>query len=194
MSRGFLIVVSTVSSLVSDFKDIVHYLTCAVKSVSQCSQQVSCFTLQMELGFTETDKRSKIASWNHELCCGGRMIPTAGSADLSPLLAVWIEFSLSVVSSTNLYCTFFPATIPCPTPLTPHPPSVLAVRLGGDTGAVSYQQSHCASAGHSDSHAGGAHRAWACWVGVRVTLVGVGAHVTLELRGCLTLHSTQLAE
>lgn len=35
MSRGFfLIVVSTVSSLVSDFENIVHYLTCAVESVS----------------------------------------------------------------------------------------------------------------------------------------------------------------
>lgn len=71
---------------------------------------------------------------------------------------------------------------------------MLAVGLGGNTGAVSYQQSHRASAGHSDSHAGGAHGACARRVGVAVTLIGVGAHVTLKLRGCLALHPTQLAE
>lgn len=77
--------------------------------------------------------------------------------------------------------------------LPPHIPSMLAVRLGGDTGAVSYQQSHCAATGHSDSHIGGAYRASARRVW-GVTLVGMGAHVTLELRGCLTLHPAQLAE
>lgn len=82
---------------------------------------------------------------------------------------------------------------PVPTP-TPCPSSVLAVGLGGDTGAVSYQQSHCASAGHSDGHAGGAHGARARRVRARVALVGVGAHVTLELRGRLALHAAQLTE
>lgn len=80
-------------------------------------------------------------------------------------------------------------------PQVPHcPPSVLTVGLGGDTRAVSYQQSHCASTGHSDSYAGGAHRACARWVRAGVGLVGVGAHVTLELRGRLTLHPAKLAE
>lgn len=66
--------------------------------------------------------------------------------------------------------------------------------LGGYTGAVSYQQSHCAGAGHSDGHAGGADGAGARRVGAGVALVGVGAHVTLELRGRLALHPAQLAE
>ena len=76
----------------------------------------------------------------------------------------------------------------------PRPSSVLAVGLGGDTGAVSYQQSHRARTGHSDRHAGGAHGAGARLVGGGVALVGVGAHVTLELRGRLALHPAQLAE
>lgn len=82
-------------------------------------------------------------------------------------------------------------------PSHPHPPcpsTVLAVGLGGNTGAVSYQQSHCASTGHSDSHAGGAHGTRARQVGAGVALVGVGAHVALELRGRLALHPAQLAE
>lgn len=74
------------------------------------------------------------------------------------------------------------------------PPSVLAVGLGGDTGAVSDQQSHCASAGHRDRHAGGAHGPRARLVGGGVALAGVGAHVTLELRGRLALYPAQLAE
>ena len=71
---------------------------------------------------------------------------------------------------------------------------MLAVGLGGDTGAVSNQQSHCAGAGHGDGHAGGADGSHARLVGVGIALVGVGAHVTLELRGRLALHPAQLAE
>ena len=66
--------------------------------------------------------------------------------------------------------------------------------LGGDTGAVSDQQSHRAGAGHGDSNAGGAQCARARRVGAGATLVGVGAHVTLELRGGLALHPAELAE
>lgn len=88
----------------------------------------------------------------------------------------------------------FPAIPPQLSPAPTRPPSVLAVGLGGDTGAVSDQQSHCASAGHRDRHAGGAHGPRARLVGGGVALVGVGAHVTLELRGRLALYPAQLAE
>lgn len=71
---------------------------------------------------------------------------------------------------------------------------MLAVRLGGDTGAVSNQQSHCAGAGDGDGHAGGSHRRRAGRVGVGLALLGVGAHVTLQLGGRLALDATQLAK
>lgn len=89
-----------------------------------------------------------------------------------------------------------PSPSPCrrPLPLPAAPCGVLAVGLGGNTGAVSYQQSHRAGAGHGDRHAGGAHRARAGGVGPGFALVGVGAHVTLELRGRLTLDPAQLTE
>lgn len=87
-----------------------------------------------------------------------------------------------------------PAVPPQLSPAPTRPPSVLAVGLGGDTGAVSDQQSHCASAGHRDRHAGGAHGPRARLVGGGVALAGVGAHVTLELRGRLALYPAQLAE
>lgn len=74
------------------------------------------------------------------------------------------------------------------------PASVLAGRLGGDTGAVSHQQSHCASAGHRDRHTGGSPRARARRVRASISLVGVGAHVTLKLRCCFALYATELAE
>lgn len=88
----------------------------------------------------------------------------------------------------------FPAVPPQLPPAPTRPPSVLAVGLGGDTGAVSDQQSHCASAGHRHRHAGGAHGPRARLVGGGVALVGVGAHVTLELCGRLALYTAQLAE
>lgn len=98
----------------------------------------------------------------------------------------------------RLHPTSAPDPLPCsPTPALPcphSPPSVLAVGLRGDTGAVSDQQSHCASTGHRDRHAGGAHGPRARLVGGGVALVGVGAHVTLELRGRLALYPAQLAE
>lgn len=89
-----------------------------------------------------------------------------------------------------------PSPVPSqPHPLTPPRPSgVLAVRLGGNTGAVSNQQSHRGSAGHSDGHAGCAHSVGTGRVRTGLGLVGVGAHVTLELCGRFALHTTQLAE
>lgn len=71
---------------------------------------------------------------------------------------------------------------------------MLAVGLGGDTGAVSYQQSHCGGAGHRDGHAGGVHGGRARRVGTGVALVGVGAHVTLQLSGGLALNAAQPAD
>lgn len=116
---------------------------------------------------------------------------------LVPVLAVVFP----AVFSTHLCSTLPPFTWlsslhnpTLPTPAPPGPPSMLTVGLGGDTGAVSYQQSHCARTGHSDGYAGGAHSACAGRVWGGVALAGVGAHVTLELGGCLTLDPAQLAE
>lgn len=81
-----------------------------------------------------------------------------------------------------------------PPPPYPTPSSVLAVGLGGDTGAVSYQQSHCGGAGHGDGHAGGVHGCRARGVGTGLALVGVGAHVTLKLSGGLALNAAQPAD
>lgn len=64
---------------------------------------------------------------------------------------------------------------------------MLAVGLGGDTGAVSHQQSH-SGGGARHGHAGGVR------VGTGVALVGVRAHVTLELGVGLALNAAQPAD
>lgn len=71
---------------------------------------------------------------------------------------------------------------------------MLAVGLGGDTGAVSYQQSHCGGARHCDGHAAGVHSGRTRGVGTGVALVGVRAHVTLKLGGRLALNAAQPAD
>lgn len=78
------------------------------------------------------------------------------------------------------------------------PAPVLAVRLGGDTGAVGDQQSHCAggivtgprSHSHTDSSAPGGVRVGS----IILALVGMRAHVALQLCGRLTLNAAQLAQ
>lgn len=116
---------------------------------------------------------------------------TPGLNAAAPLLLRELLFVFSSIFPTPQLPSPFPPAHPHPPP--PCPSSMLAVGLGGNTGAVSYQQSHCARTGHSNSHAGGAHCARTRRVRAGVPLVGVGAHVALELRGRLALHPTQLA-
>lgn len=71
---------------------------------------------------------------------------------------------------------------------------MLAVGLGGDTGAVSDQQSHRGGARHRHGHTGCVHAGRARLVRTGVALVGVGTHVTLELRGRLALDAAQPAD
>lgn len=108
----------------------------------------------------------------------------------------WIGSCLS--ACLLLVCLCLHPQLHPPTHPTPCPPSLLAVGRGCDPGAVGHQQSHAAGAGHGDGHAGGAHRPGAggvvAGVVAGVSLGGVGAHVTLELRGRLALHPAQLAQ